>query len=99
MVYLVYMHVRYFEQVRTEIGGENLLFKISLAGTPCSGFMYRLLISAWKLLTEDKLHPLDCIERSLSETCEVKRCTGNVGPYGNMDEQGDFSLDAMMMDG
>lgn len=54
---------------------------------------------AWKYLTEDNLSLLDCVEKGISETCELTFCSAGVGAYDKVDEQGDLSLDAMMMDG
>ena len=42
---------------------------------------------------------LDAVERGISETCELTCCAGSVGACGRVDESGDVSLDAMVMDG
>ena len=42
---------------------------------------------------------MDSIELGISEECELRSCSRSVGAYGKVDEKGQSSLDAMIMDG
>ena len=54
---------------------------------------------AWKSITSPfNKTALDAVEAGCSN-CEVLRCDGTVGWGGSPDEQGETTLDAMIMDG
>ena len=53
---------------------------------------------AWELI-EDGSTQMDAVEQAISESCELNWCSNSVGPYHKVDEQGDVTLDAMMIDG
>eukprot|EP00794_Sanderia_malayensis_P005436 gene5436-6115_t len=52
---------------------------------------------AWKIITSNQ-SALDAVEKGCS-TCEIERCDGTVGYGGSPDENGETTLDAMIMDG
>ncbi|XP_014238281.1 N(4)-(Beta-N-acetylglucosaminyl)-L-asparaginase-like [Trichogramma pretiosum] len=53
---------------------------------------------AWKTLYQDKCTAVDAIENGCSY-CEEAQCRGTVGFGGSPDENGETTLDAMLMDG
>uniref|UniRef100_A0A1B0D1G5 Asparaginase n=1 Tax=Phlebotomus papatasi TaxID=29031 RepID=A0A1B0D1G5_PHLPP len=53
---------------------------------------------AWKALYWEGRTPLDALVAGCS-ACEIKQCDTSVGFGGSPDEQGNTSLDAMIMDG
>ncbi|XP_011501282.1 PREDICTED: N(4)-(Beta-N-acetylglucosaminyl)-L-asparaginase-like [Ceratosolen solmsi marchali] len=53
---------------------------------------------AWKTLYAEKRSALDAIEESCT-LCEQMQCRGTVGFGGNPDENGETTLDALIMDG
>ena len=55
-------------------------------------------ISAWKSVNEDKKSAIDSVVDGCS-TCEAEQCDGTVGYGGSPDENGETTLDAMIMDG
>ena len=57
-----------------------------------------LLFLAWKTLYTEKRSILDAIEESCS-LCEAMQCRGTVGFGGSPDENGETTLDALIMDG
>ena len=68
-------------------------------------FLYSLLllnyfcgISAWEVLSEEKGSALDAVEQGCT-VCEDEQCDGTVGYGGSPDENGETTLDAMIMDG
>lgn len=54
-------------------------------------------IKAWKVITNNG-SALDAVEQGCT-VCEVERCDGTVGYGGSPDENGETTLDAMIMDG
>ena len=54
-------------------------------------------IKAWDIL-KDNGTAMDAIEQGCS-VCEVEQCDRTVGYGGSPDENGETTLDAMMMDG
>ena len=50
-------------------------------------------------MVEEGVEPLKAVERGIAETCELRFCGYNVGPYGVIDENGEFTFDAMVFDG
>ncbi|RZC74443.1 hypothetical protein C5167_049918 [Papaver somniferum] len=68
---------------------------------------FPLVISTWPFLdavraawmaVDSGLSAVDSVMEGCS-TCEVLRCDGTVGPGGSPDENGETTLDAMIMDG
>ena len=57
-----------------------------------------ILFPAWYVLTERNGSVLDAVEAGCS-MCETLRCDGTVGYGGSPDENGETTLDAMIMDG
>ncbi|XP_042881778.1 N(4)-(Beta-N-acetylglucosaminyl)-L-asparaginase-like [Penaeus japonicus] len=53
---------------------------------------------AWSVLYNDKGSALDAVEKGCS-VCEELQCDGSVGFGGSPDENGETTLDAMIMDG
>ncbi|XP_014205650.1 N(4)-(Beta-N-acetylglucosaminyl)-L-asparaginase-like [Copidosoma floridanum] len=53
---------------------------------------------AWETLSIEKQSALDAVERSCA-LCEQMQCRGTVGYGGNPDENGETTLDALIMDG
>lgn len=53
---------------------------------------------AWSVLHNQRGSALDAVQRG-AETCEMQQCGGVVGFGGSPDEQGETTLDAMIMDG
>ncbi|XP_068244312.1 N(4)-(Beta-N-acetylglucosaminyl)-L-asparaginase-like [Palaemon carinicauda] len=53
---------------------------------------------AWKILYEDKGSAVDAVEKGCT-VCEQLQCDGSVGFGGSPDENGETTLDAMIMDG
>lgn len=53
---------------------------------------------AWKVLYEDKGSAIDAVEKGCT-VCELLQCDGSVGFGGSPDENGETTLDAMIMDG
>lgn len=56
------------------------------------------LVLAWKTIYNDKGSAVDAIEIGCS-LCERTQCRGTVGYGGSPDENGETTLDAMIMDG
>jgi isoaspartyl peptidase/L-asparaginase-like protein (Ntn-hydrolase superfamily) len=54
--------------------------------------------TAWDTIYLKKKSALDAIEKGCS-TCEDEQCDGTVGFGGSPDENGETTLDAMIMDG
>ena len=54
--------------------------------------------SAWKSVNEDNKSAIDSVVDGCS-TCEAEQCDGTVGYGGSPDENGETTLDAMIMDG
>lgn len=54
--------------------------------------------SAWNVVYNEKRSALDAVEKGCS-TCEEQQCDGTVGFGGSPDENGETTLDAMIMDG
>jgi len=52
---------------------------------------------AWELLSSGA-NALDAVEKGVGQ-CEIDRCDGSVGYGGSPDENGETTLDAMIMDG
>ncbi|XP_059468538.1 N(4)-(Beta-N-acetylglucosaminyl)-L-asparaginase-like [Neocloeon triangulifer] len=55
-------------------------------------------IQAWKSVFHQKKNAVDSVVRGCS-TCEEEQCDGTVGYGGSPDENGETTLDAMIMDG
>ncbi|CAB3369182.1 Hypothetical predicted protein [Cloeon dipterum] len=55
-------------------------------------------IQAWKSVYAEKRNAIDSVVRGCS-TCEEEQCDGTVGYGGSPDENGETTLDAMIMDG
>ena len=55
-------------------------------------------VSAWKVLFENNGTALDAVEQGCT-VCELEQCDGTVGYGGSPDENGETTLDAMIMDG
>lgn len=53
---------------------------------------------AWNTITTANKTAVDAVEVGCSE-CETQRCDGTVGWGGDPDENGETTLDAMIMDG
>lgn len=53
---------------------------------------------AWSVVKDNKGCALDAVERGCSQ-CEVEQCDHTVGYGGSPDENGETTLDAMIMDG
>lgn len=53
---------------------------------------------AWEAIYLQKLSALDAVEMGCT-VCEVEQCDGTVGYGGSPDEDGETTLDAMLMDG
>ena len=47
----------------------------------------------------DGLPLLDAVEVGMSLACELNYCADGVGPFGKVNEEGDITQDAMLMDG
>jgi N4-(beta-N-acetylglucosaminyl)-L-asparaginase len=54
--------------------------------------------TAWNTIYLKKKSALDAIEKGCT-TCEYEQCDGTVGYGGSPDENGETTLDAMIMDG
>ena len=54
--------------------------------------------AAYNVLSQGSGSALDAVEEGCN-TCEVERCDGSVGWGSHPDENGETTLDAMMMDG
>ena len=54
--------------------------------------------SGWDVLDSQQGTALDAVQKGAS-TCEMEQCDGTVGFGGSPDEQGETTLDAMIMDG
>lgn len=59
--------------------------------------MFHYLVLAWKILA-DGGSALDAVEAGCA-TCEEEQCEFTVGYGGSPDENGETTLDAMLMDG
>lgn len=57
------------------------------------------LIPAYDLYVNEGLPLLDSVEIGMSVACELNFCADGVGPYGKVNEDGDITQDAMLMDG
>ncbi|KAG8222341.1 hypothetical protein J437_LFUL001327 [Ladona fulva] len=55
-------------------------------------------LKAWQALSEDKRTALDAVEVGCMQ-CELEQCDFTVGYGGSPDENGETTLDAMIMDG
>ena len=55
--------------------------------------------SAYDLHVEEGLPLLESVEIGMSVACELNYCADGVGPYGKVNEDGDITQDAMLMDG
>ena len=55
-------------------------------------------MSAWEVLTKQGRDILDAVEEGCA-VCEREQCDGTVGYGGSPDENGETTLDAMIMDG
>ncbi|XP_060554336.1 N(4)-(Beta-N-acetylglucosaminyl)-L-asparaginase-like [Ruditapes philippinarum] len=55
-------------------------------------------LAAWNTITSTNKTAVDAVEAGCSE-CESQRCDGTVGWGGDPDENGETTLDAMIMDG
>lgn len=55
-------------------------------------------LPAWRVLDEEGRSALDAVEEGCS-LCEAMQCRGTVGFGGSPDENGETTLDAMIMDG
>lgn len=56
------------------------------------------LLLAWEALTVQRVKAVDAVVAGCSR-CERQRCDGTVGYGGSPDENGETTLDAMIMDG
>lgn len=56
-----------------------------------------LLCTAWSTLLNNG-SAVDAVVSGCSQ-CEADQCRGTVGPNGSPDEEGETTLDAMIMDG
>jgi isoaspartyl peptidase/L-asparaginase-like protein (Ntn-hydrolase superfamily) len=54
--------------------------------------------TAWNTIYLKKKSALDAVEKGCT-TCEDEQCDGTVGFGGSPDENGETTLDAMIMDG
>lgn len=61
-------------------------------------FLFNPKFIAWNTLVNKKGSIYDALVDGCS-TCEVERCDGSVGPGGSPDEDGESTLDAMIMNG
>lgn len=59
---------------------------------------YYFTLLAWEALTENGDSALDAVEQGCT-VCENEQCDGTVGYGGSPDENGETTLDAMIMDG
>ncbi len=59
---------------------------------------YYLEMLAWETLTKKRESALDAVEKGCT-VCENEQCDGTVGYGGSPDENGETTLDAMIMDG
>ena len=57
-----------------------------------------MILAAWETLYHEKRSALDAVEEGCS-LCEEQQCDGSVGFGGHPDENGETTLDAMIMDG
>lgn len=55
-------------------------------------------LTAWDVLFNQRGSALDAVEQGCT-VCEVEQCDGTVGYGGSPDENGETTLDAMIMDG
>jgi len=55
-------------------------------------------LTAWDVLNINKGSALDAVEQGCT-VCEEEQCDGTVGYGGSPDENGETTLDAMIMDG
>lgn len=93
--------------------GSYLLLAVSLHvyGTLCHGIdcdVFPLVVNtwgfsnatlrAWSFLTEKNATALDAVEAGISQ-CERDQCDGTVGYGGDPDEDGETTLDALIIDG
>lgn len=53
---------------------------------------------AWEVLVDEDGSPMDALERGCN-VCEERGCSDSIGYGGHPDEQGETTLDAMVMDG
>ena len=70
-------------------------------GTECGIFLFFILfliIKAWEELTIHGGSAVDAVVAGCSQ-CEAVQCRGTVGYGGDPDENGETTLDAMIMDG
>ncbi|KAI3918747.1 hypothetical protein MKX01_042067 [Papaver californicum] len=84
-----------------------LSFSKVLGSETQNSVRFPLIISTWPFLDavraawmaiDSGLSAVDSVVEGCS-TCEVLRCDGTVGPGGSPDENGETTLDAMIMDG
>jgi len=54
--------------------------------------------TAWNSIYLENKSALDAVEKGCT-TCEYEQCDGTVGYGGSPDENGETTLDAMIMDG
>ena len=54
--------------------------------------------SAWQIIRNEKGSAVDAVVEGCS-VCEREQCDGTVGYGGSPDENGETTLDAMIMDG
>ncbi|EPS60153.1 hypothetical protein M569_14648 [Genlisea aurea] len=80
---------------------------LALGGESSNTVKFPLVVSTWPFLEAVKaawnvvdggLSALDAVEEGCS-TCEELRCDGTVGPGGSPDENGETTIDAMIMNG
>lgn len=53
---------------------------------------------AWSTVYDKQLTAIDAVESGCS-VCELQQCDGTVGFGGSPDENGETTLDALIMDG
>ncbi len=63
-----------------------------------TNYWYPYFALAWEVLSENGKSALDAVEEGCS-VCENEQCDGTVGFGGSPDENGETTLDAMIMDG
>lgn len=87
--------------------GRGLYWAVLLGVMVGAGSVVRIVINTWPVTNSTKAawstllnngSAVDAVVSGCSQ-CEAEQCRGTVGPNGSPDEEGETTLDAMIMDG